>query len=148
MAFCYKYPADKNFTFQWSRTATTYENHICFCSKPDSVRTKVAMVWNSAHFKNRSVVQFHLKKNNTLVSDPYFSSLCLWLVRQDRSKMASVPQKTWMAPKYQTMDSDDMQDQKRIVLLNPHLVCSWKKYRRTSLEITTICLERFYTFTQ
>lgn len=56
--------------------------------------------------------QFQLRKNNTLVLDPYFNSLCPWLVRPDRSKTTAVAQSTWMPLKSQTTDSEDVQDQK------------------------------------
>lgn len=138
----YKYPADENFKFQWSRRATLYENHICFGSKPSSVGTKVATVWIQHISKITMQFQSQLRKNNTLVLDPYFNSLCPWLVRPDRSKTTAVAQSTWMALKSQTTDSEDVQNLKQIVLLNPRSVCSWKKASRTPLEITTICLER------
>lgn len=86
--------------------------------------------------------QFQLKKNHTLVSAPYFNSLCPWLVEQDRPEMTSVVQSIWMAPKTPAMDSEDVQNQKQICFLKPLSVCSQKKFSRTPLEITTICLER------
>lgn len=108
---------------------------------PSIVGTRVPTVWSSAHLKNHNAPSV-LAEEKSLVSDPYFNSLCPWSVEQERPEITSVVQSTWMVPKTQTMDSKDVQNQKQICFLQARSVCSWKKSSRTPLEITTICLER------